>query len=33
MRTGYQDGEDIALRGGIFWSGSSTGGEGISIPK
>ena len=23
----------ISLRGSIFWSGSSTGGEGISIPK
>ena len=23
----------MSSRGGIFWSGSSTGGEGISIPK
>ena len=24
---------ETLLRGGIFWSGSSTGGEGILIPK
>ena len=24
---------ETSPKGGIFWSGSSTGGEGISIPK
>ena len=32
MWTGYQDGGDLAKRL-YLWSSSSTGGEGISIPK